>query len=137
MGDFTAPAETRLDHARVIGALPFAETIDISRAVPAAGEPSPCVRSARSVWYRLEARSVGTLLVDLAGSTPHDAVVRLYRRRGGTTAKALEFVGCASPVWNGSLALEAPVRAGDALLVQIGTSRSRIGRIAVRVELRM
>lgn len=136
MSDLTTPADARLDRPRVIGGLPFAETIDVARAVTAAGEPSPCVQSASSVWYALELDREGTVLVDLAGSTPYDAVVRLYRR-AKPTPKALEFVGCASPVWNGRLALEAHVQAGDVLLAQIGTSRSRTGRIVLRVELRM
>jgi len=135
MSDLTAPADARLDRPRAIGGPPFAETIDVARAVTTANEPSPCLPSTRSAWYTLEVDRAGTLMVDLAGSTPYDAIVRLYRRPRSTPT-ALEFVGCASRVWNGSLALEAQVRAGDVLLVQIGTSESSTGRIVLRVELR-
>ena len=74
-------------------------------------------------------------MVDLAGSTPVDPLVRLYRRVGSHPA-TLVFLGCASPVWNAQLALDVPVAQNDTLLVQIGTSESREGRLVVRVELR-
>jgi len=45
------------------------------------------------------------------------------------------FVGCASPVWNAQIALDVPVAQNDALLVQIGTSESRDGRLVVRMSL--
>lgn len=72
-------------------------------------------------------------MVDLAGSTPLDPVVRVYRSapllRGEPT-----FLGCASPVWNAQLALDVPVVETDVILVQVGTSESRGGRLVVRVE---
>jgi hypothetical protein len=135
MSDLTAPADARFHSPRKIGGLPFAETIDIARGTGGSGEPAPCVPSARSVWYALDVDRAGRLLVDLSGSTPRDAVVRLYRRTKPTST-GLEFVGCASLVWNGRLTLEAHVRVGDEILLQIGTSRSRTGRIVLRVERR-
>ena len=73
-------------------------------------------------------------MVDLAGSTPVDPLVRLYRRVGSHPA-TLVFLGCASPVWNAQLALTVEVEAGDTLLAQIGASKSHDGRLVARVEL--
>ena len=82
-----------------IPSLPFAQTIDVSERTARPGEPSPCLSSATSVWYSVRPGSAGRLVVDLAGSTPLDPVVRVYRApslsRGEPT-----FLGCASPVWN-------------------------------------
>ena len=62
-------------------------------------------------------------------------MVRVYRSaplsRGEPT-----FLGCASPMWNAQLALEVPISESDVLLVQVGTSESRDGRLVVRVEVR-
>ena len=118
-----------------IPSLPFAQTIDVSERTARPGEPSPCLPSATSVWYSVRPGSAGRLVVDLAGSTPLDPVVRVYRSaplsRGEPT-----FLGCASPMWNAQLALEVPIAETDLLLVQVGTSESREGRLVVRVELR-
>jgi len=118
-----------------IPSLPFAQTIDVSVRTARAGEPSPCLPSATSVWYSVRPGSAGRLVVDLAGSTPLDPVVRVYRSaplsRGEPT-----FLGCASPMWNAQLALEVPISESDVLLVQVGTSESRDGRLVVRVEVR-
>ena len=118
-----------------IPSLPFAQTIDVSGRTAKAGEPSPCLPSATSVWYSVRPGSAGRLVVDLAGSTPLDPVVRVYRApslsRGEPT-----FLGCSSPVWNAQLVLEVPIAEDDLLLVQVGTSASRDGRLVVRVEQR-
>lgn len=125
----------RLDDPVPMTSFPFAHTIDLSDATCDPHEPSPCLPTARSVWYALRPPSAGTLVVDLAGSTPLDPVVRVYRAislsRGEPT-----FLGCASPVWNAQLALEVPIAESDVLLVQVGTSESRDGRLVVRVEQR-
>lgn len=116
-----------------IPSLPFAQTIDLVGRAARPGEPSPCLPSATSVWYALRPATTGRLVVDLAGSTPLDPVVRVYRvplSRGEPT-----FLGCASPVWNAQLALDVQAVAGAGLLVQIGTSESREGRLVVRVSL--
>ena len=128
-------SDARLERPRVINDLPFAETIDVADARAAVGEPSPCLPAATSVWYLLGPLSSGTLIVDLAGSTPDDPVVRVYRPR--SAAAKPEFLGCASPVWNGRHSLELPVLDDDELLAQIGTSESRQGTIVVRAELRI
>jgi len=39
-------------------------------------------------------------------------------------------------MWNAQLALEVPISESDVLLVQVGTSESRDGRLVVRVEVR-
>lgn len=114
-----------------IPSLPFAQTIDLSGRAARPDEPSPCLPSATSVWYALRPGHAGRLVVDLAGSTPVDPVVRAYRR-GATGAPT--FLGCASPVWNAQSSLEVSVAASDLLLVQVGTSESRDGRLVVRVE---
>jgi hypothetical protein len=118
-----------------IPSLPFAQTIDVSGRTVRPSEPSPCLPSAASVWYALRPGFAGALVVDLAGSTPPDPVVRLYRVTGSTTGWP-RFLGCASPVWNARLALEVPVAADDVVLAQVGTSESRDGRLVVRVEVR-
>ena len=125
-----------LDEPVPIPSLPFAQTIDLAGRTARPDEPSPCLPSMTSVWYALRPGIAGRLVVDLAGSTPLDPVVRVYRpaarrSRGGPT-----FLGCASPVWNAQLTLDVPVAEDDVLLVQVGTSESREGRLVVRVELR-
>jgi hypothetical protein len=115
--------------------LPFAQTIDVSERTARAGEPSPCLPSATSAWYSVRPGSAGRLVVDLAGSTPLDPVVRVYRSASLSGGEPT-FLGCASPVWNAQLALEVPIAETDLLLVQVGTSESREGRLVVRVELR-
>ncbi len=115
-----------------IPSLPFAQTIDVSERTTRPGEPSPCLPSATSVWYSIRPGSAGRLVVDLAGSTPLDPVVRVYRATSLTRGEPT-FLGCASPVWNAQLVLDVPIAASDILLVQVGTSESRDGRLVVRV----
>ena len=116
-----------------VPSLPFAQTIDVSGRTARPGEPSPCLPSATSVWYSIRPGIAGKLMVDLAGSTPLDPVVRVYRS-GPHSRGEPTFVGCASPVWNAQLTLDVPVAESDALLVQVGTSESRDGRLVVRIE---
>ena len=123
-----------LDEPVPIPSLPFAQTIDVSGRAARPGEPSPCLPSATSVWYSLGPGITGKLVVDLTGSTPLDPVVRVYRS-GPRSRGEPTFLGCASPVWNAQLALDVPVAQNDALLVQIGTSESRDGRLVVRMSL--
>ena len=118
-----------------IPSLPFAQTIDVSERTARPGEPSPCLPSATSVWYSVRPGSAGRLVVDLAGSTPLDPVVRVYRSASLSRGEPT-FLGCASPVWNAQLVLDVPVAETDVLLVQVGTSESRDGRLVVRVEQR-
>ena len=135
MTRFDAAQSGRLDDPIPIASFPFADTVEVSEERAKPGEPSPCLPSATSVWYALRAEQAGTLVVDLAGSTPLDSVVRLYRRVASGTGPPT-FLGCASPVWNARLALEAVVDEGETLLAQVGTSESREGRLVVRAELR-
>ena len=116
-----------------IPSLPFAQTIDVSERTARADEPSPCLPSATSVWYSVRPGSAGRLVVDLTGSTPLDPVVRVYRSASLSPGEPT-FLGCASPVWNAHLALDVPITESDDLLVQVGTSESRDGRLVVRVE---
>lgn len=118
-----------------IPSLPFAQTIDVSERAARQSEPSPCLPSATSVWYSARPGIAGRLVVDLAGSTQLDPVVRVYRSASPSRGEPT-FLGCASPVWNAQLALDVPVAESDVLLVQVGTSESRDGRLVVRVELR-
>jgi hypothetical protein len=115
--------------------LPFAQTIDLSDAGSDPDEPSPCLPTARSVWYALRPPSAGRLVVDLAGSTPLDPLVRLYRQIGLHPAASI-FLGCASPLWNAQLSLEVLVEDGETVLAQVGTSESLEGRLVVRAALR-
>ena len=123
----------RLDDPVPIESLPFADTIDVAETTARPDEPSPCLPSAAATWYVMRPERAGTLVVDLAGSTPLDPVVWLYRlAHGGPPI----FVGCASPVWNAQLSLEIPVGAEDVVLAQVGTSASLEGRLVVRAEFR-
>ena len=117
-----------------IPSLPFAQTIDLSERGARPGEPSPCLPSATSVWYSIRPGVAGKLIVDLAGSTPLDPVVRVYRS-GPHSRGAPTFLGCASPVWNAQLALDVPVVETDVILVQVGTTESRDGRLVARMSL--
>ena len=118
-----------------IPSLPFAQTIDVSARTARADEPSPCLPSATSVWYSVRPGNASRLVVDLTGSTPLDPVVRAYRSASLSPGEPT-FLGCASPVWNAQLALDVPIAESDVLLVQVGTSESRDGRLVVRVEQR-
>ena len=118
-----------------IPSLPFAQTIDVSERTARADEPSPCLPSATSVWYSVRPGNASRLVVDLTGSTPLDPVVRVYRSASPSPGEPT-FLGCASPVWNAQLALDVPIAESDVLLVQVGTSESRDGRLVVRVEQR-
>ena len=118
-----------------IPSLPFAQTIDVSERTASADEPSPCLPSATSVWYSVRPGNASRLVVDLTGSTPLDPVVRVYRSASLSPGEPT-FLGCASPVWNAQLALDVPIAESDVLLVQVGTSESRDGRLVVRVEQR-
>jgi len=118
-----------------IPSLPFAQTIDVSARTARADEPSPCLPSATSVWYSVRPGNASRLVVDLTGSTPLDPVVRVYRSASLSPGEPT-FLGCASPVWNAQLALDVPIAESDVLLVQVGTSESRDGRLVVRVEVR-
>ena len=125
----------RLDDPVPMTSFPFAHTIDLSDTTSDDEEPSPCLPTARSVWFALRPPSAGTLVVDLAGSTPIDPVVRLYRQIGAHPVASI-FLGCASPVWNAQLSLRSRVEDGETLLAQVGTSESTDGRLVVRAELR-
>ena len=125
----------RLDDPVPMTSFPFAHTIDLSEAASDPHEPSPCLPTSRSVWFALRPPSAGTLVVDLAGSTPLDPVVRLYRQVGTHPAANL-FLGCASPLWNAQLSLEVSVEDGETVLAQVGTSESVEGRLVMRAELR-
>jgi hypothetical protein len=123
----------RLAEPLPVTSFPYVDTIDVEEATVDPGEPSPCLPTAVSVWYALAPPRAGRLVLDLAGSTPLDPLVRLYRRAG---KHPLVFLGCASPLWNAQLALEILVGEGEALLAQVGTSESREGRLVVRAEFR-
>jgi hypothetical protein len=125
----------RLDDPVQMTSFPFAHTIDLSDTTSDRDEPSPCLPTARSVWFALLPPSAGTLVVDLAGSTPLDPLVRLYRQIGTHPAGCV-FLGCASPLWNAQTSLGARVEEGETLLAQVGTSESVEGRLVVRAELR-
>jgi hypothetical protein len=109
--------------------LPFAQTIDLSDAGSDPDEPSPCLPTARSVWYALRPPSAGRLVVDLAGSTPLDPVVRALpialAPRGEPT-----FLGWREPVWNAQLASKSRSRRRTSPC-PVGTSESREGRLVV------
>jgi hypothetical protein len=118
-----------------IASLPFAQTLDVSGRAAVPDEPSPCLPTATSVWYVVRPGSGGTLVVDLAGSTPLDPLVRVYRVGNDGVGPPI-FAGCASPVWNAQLSLDVPVSEEETLLLQVGTSESPEGRLVVRAALR-
>src|SRR5262245_13519896 len=124
----------RLDDPFPITSLPFVDTLDVEGCAAACGEPSPCLPTATAAWYVVQPTRPGKLAIDLAGSTPLDPLVRLYRRVGDGSARPV-FLGCASPVWNATLSLATQVVAGDSYLVQVGTSESTEGRVVLRVGL--
>ena len=125
----------RLRQPLPIATLPFVDTIDVDSCAADTDEPSPCLPTALAVWYVLHPTRAGRLVIDLAGSTPLDPLVRLYRQIPSHAATRV-FLGCASPVWNATLSLATDVSPDHAYLVQVGTSESTNGRVVVRVELR-
>ena len=128
-------ASGRLVRPLLVTSFPFAAAVDVDEASAEPEEPSPCLPTSTSVWYALRPGRPGTVVVDLAGSTPLDPVVRLYRQVGSHPA-TLVFLGCASPVWNAQSSIEASIGRDETLLAQIGTSESREGRVVLRIELR-
>ena len=118
-----------------IPSLPFAQTIDVSERTARPGEPSPCLPSATSVWYSAPPRERGPARRrprGLDAARPGGARLPIRLALGGEPT----FLGCASPMWNAQLVLDVPVAESDVLLVQVGTSESRDGRLVVRVEQR-
>jgi hypothetical protein len=124
----------RLKRPLPIATLPFVDTIDVDGGVAGPEEPSPCLPTATAAWYVVHPTRAGRLVIDLAGSTPRDPLVRLYRRVG-SGATTLAFLGCASPVWNATRLLATDVSPDRTYLVQVGTSESTSGRIVMRVGL--
>ena len=129
------PTRGRCDHPYRVDNFPFAATIDVAGTAATPAEPSPCLPTATATWYLLAPPGPASLTVDLTGSTPYDAVVRLYRQRRPERSE-LEFLGCASLIWNGQLTLEARVGIDEAILAQVGTSESCDGTLVIRAELR-
>ena len=71
--------------------------------------------------------------VDLAGSTPVDPLVRLYRRV--ETIATLVFLGCASPVWNAQLSLTVEASQATRCSPRSARPKSHDGRLVARIEL--
>jgi hypothetical protein len=124
----------RLQQPLPIATLPFVDTIDVEGCAAGPDEPSPCLPTATAVWYVIHPSRASRLVVDLAGSTPLDPLVRLFRQVG-SHASTHAFLGCASPVWNATLSLATEVSPDSTYLLQVGTSESTEGRVVVRVEL--
>lgn len=124
----------RLEEPLPIATLPFVDTIDVEGCAAGRDEPSPCLPTATAVWYAVDLPRAGRLVIDLAGSTPLDPLVRLFRLVGGRDATHA-FLACASPVWNATLSLATDVSADGTYFIQVGTSESTAGRVVVRVEL--
>jgi hypothetical protein len=124
----------RLEQPLPIATLPFVDTIDVEGCVAGPDEPSPCLPTATAVWYLVEPPRASRLVVDLAGSTPLDPLVRLFRQVGSHPSTNA-FLGCASPVWNATLSLATEISPDRTYLLQVGTSESTEGRVVVRVEL--
>ena len=101
----TAQESGRLARPIPVSTFPFVTTIEVEDASARPEEPSPCLPTAAALFFELRPVSRGRVVVDLAGSTPVDPLVRLYRRVGSHPA-TLVFLGCASPVWNAQLALD-------------------------------
>jgi hypothetical protein len=124
----------RLEQPLPIATFPFVDTIDVEGCAAGPDEPSPCLPTATAVWYVVAPPRASRLAVDLAGSTPLDPLVRLFRQVGSHPSTHA-FLGCASPVWNATLSLATDVTPDRTYLVQVGTSESTEGRVVVRVEL--
>ncbi len=132
MTRFTTATHAPRSAPRTISSLPFAATVDVVPTTVDATEPSPCLTTAYSTWFEIEPERQGALRVDLSGSTPPDAIVRIYRDVGGGR---LAFLGCASRIWNDQTALVLTVTEVESLLIQVGTSASNTGRLVLLVEL--
>jgi hypothetical protein len=130
----TAQESGRLAQPIPVSNFPFVTAIEVEDVPARPDEPSPCLPTAAALFFELRPVSRGRVVVDLAGSTPVDPLVRLYRRVGSHPA-TLVFLGCASPVWNAQLSLTVEAEPGDTLLAQVGTSESHDGRLVARIEL--
>ena len=117
----------RLQEPLPVTTFPYVDSIEVEDATFDPDEPSPCFPTAVSVWY-------GSLRRGRAGSCSISPGARRSTRSsastGGRGASPLVFLGCASPVWNAQLSLEAsrergrvPARPGRHLGVARGAPR--------------
>lgn len=87
------------DAARVIDALPYADTVDTSYATSWEDDPAFCEGTgSRTVWYRFTATESGVLTVSTEGST-YDTVVGVYEGARGKLAQRAcnnDYTGTAS-----------------------------------------
>lgn len=114
-----APGNDDIAGARVIGALPFAETVDVAGATSEADEPPPCgYFPERSIWYVYTPTTTGKLVASAAGSTSTTELA-VYTGAAG----ALVPRSCIDPITTGAnptLALD--VTAGETLYFQVSST---------------
>jgi hypothetical protein len=96
-------------------------------------EPVGCDWMGRTLWYRVDPTTSGTLVVETAGSD-YQPTLAVY---AGTTLRNLHQIGCRS--WRASdEPVAVPVVAGERYYVQVGGGGSSLdsGAVAVSVSLR-
>ena len=124
----------RLQEPLPVTTFPYVDSIEVEDATFDPDEPSPCLPTAVSVWYALAPARSGRLVLDLAGSTPLDPLVRLYRH--GRVAHVPRLRRLREPDLERAALAGGPRGRGRILLAQVGTSESREGRLVLRAELR-
>jgi len=96
------------------------------------GEPKPCGRIGRTVWYRVVPASSGTLTASTAGSG-FDTVLAVYR---GTSLSGLTSLDCNDDSGGTSQSrVVASVTAGQTYYVQVGGHRNASGSYALSLTL--
>jgi hypothetical protein len=64
----TVPANDDFDHATVVAATPFSDTVDLSAATTASDDPLSCATPANTVWYSFTAPVAESVVVTISGT---------------------------------------------------------------------
>jgi hypothetical protein len=110
-----APGNDSFVAATSIGALPYADDVNLDGAGTEPGEPQICNFQQQTAWYSYTASSATALKIDLNGSD-FGVVFNLWRSFGGGLG-GLNFAGCAGS--GGELRITVP--AGGTIYVQAGS----------------
>lgn len=121
------PQNDNLASARVVGSLPFSDTVDTRGATLETGEPRPCGGSTRTAWYRYTPVDDGVVTIDTSGSSFPVSVVTLYRSAGAGFG-GLTPIACQ----NAGTVLVARVQAGDEYYFQ-AAAKSSSGTLTMQI----
>lgn len=105
------------DAARPIGSASYTDTVSTRDATSWEDDPAMCAGTgSRTVWYRYNAVSDGTLTLDTVGST-YDTVMAAYTGSRGNLAE----LGCNNDTAGSASRLEFSVQAGTTYYVMVSS----------------